>query len=228
VTRCARLSSRLGLDDRVRFIDRLGDDQMAGYFRSLDVFMLPTRREGFGMVFAEAMSQETPAIGPRQPPVDEIIADGETGCLVDDGTAAAYAAAALSLLDDPAKRRTYGAARAPPRSRALRRAPLVRADRRGLPAPAGGARVTLAVKRALDAAAAGAGLLALSPLLAAIALAIKIESPRLPLFFNDTVMGRDGTRFRMFKFRTMLPHTDRLRAPPRGDRPQPAGHARRR
>ena len=37
-------------------------------------------------------------------------------------------------------------------------------------------------------------------------LAIKIESPRLPIFFNDTVMGRDGRRFRMFKFRTMYPH----------------------
>jgi lipopolysaccharide/colanic/teichoic acid biosynthesis glycosyltransferase len=46
-----------------------------------------------------------------------------------------------------------------------------------------------------------------SPLLAAIALAIKIESPRDPLFFNDTVMGRGATRFRMLKFRTMRPHS---------------------
>jgi len=103
-------SSRLALDDRVRFIDRLGDQQMPAYFRALDIFMLPTRREGFGMVFAEAMSQETPAIGPRMPPVDEIIADGETGCLVDGDTAEAYAMAALSLLADPLKRRSYGAA----------------------------------------------------------------------------------------------------------------------
>ena len=66
--------------------------------------------------------------------------------------------------------------------------------------------MTLAIKRALDAVAAAAGLTALSPLLAAIAIAIKIESPRLPLFFNDTVMGRHASRFRMFKFRTMLPH----------------------
>ena len=57
--------------------------------------------------------------------------------------------------------------------------------------------MTLAVKRALDAAAAGAGLIALSPLLAAIAIAIKIEAPRLPLFFNDTVMGRQASRFRI-------------------------------
>ena len=66
--------------------------------------------------------------------------------------------------------------------------------------------MTLALKRALDVTVAAASLILLLPLLLVIALAIKIESPRLPLFFNDTVMGRGGTRFRMFKFRTMLPH----------------------
>jgi lipopolysaccharide/colanic/teichoic acid biosynthesis glycosyltransferase len=66
--------------------------------------------------------------------------------------------------------------------------------------------VTLTLKRALDVVVSAAALLLLSPLLAAIALAIKLESPRLPLFFNDLVMGKDATRFRMFKFRTMIPH----------------------
>ena len=66
--------------------------------------------------------------------------------------------------------------------------------------------MTLALKRLLDAFAAAAALCLALPLLAAIAVAIKIESPRLPLFFNDMVMGRGGRRFRMFKFRTMLPH----------------------
>jgi glycosyltransferase involved in cell wall biosynthesis len=103
------LCSRLGLDERVRFIEQLTAEEVVTYFRALDVFVLPTRREGFGMVFAEAMSQETPAIGPRMPPVDEIIADGATGLLVDDG-AEAYAAAALSLIADPGKRRALGTA----------------------------------------------------------------------------------------------------------------------
>jgi lipopolysaccharide/colanic/teichoic acid biosynthesis glycosyltransferase len=66
--------------------------------------------------------------------------------------------------------------------------------------------VTLAIKRALDAALAAAALMVLSPVLVAIVLAIKRESPGLPLFFNDTVMGRGGSQFRMRKFRTMLPH----------------------
>jgi len=66
--------------------------------------------------------------------------------------------------------------------------------------------VTLAIKRALDATAAAIALVVLSPVLVLIALAIKLESPRLPLFFNDVVMGRGAGRFRMLKFRTMVPH----------------------
>jgi lipopolysaccharide/colanic/teichoic acid biosynthesis glycosyltransferase len=66
--------------------------------------------------------------------------------------------------------------------------------------------MTLAVKRAFDVLVSAAALVLVSPLLLAIAVAIKLEGPRHPLFFNDTVMGRGATRFRMFKFRTMVPH----------------------
>ena len=64
----------------------------------------------------------------------------------------------------------------------------------------------LTLKRAFDVVVSAAALTLASPLLALIALAIKIEHPWLPLFFNDTVMGKDAARFRMFKFRTMIPH----------------------
>ena len=103
-------AARLDLTDRLRFITRLTDDEVVAYFRALDLFMLPTRREGFGMVFAEAMSQETPAIGPRLAPVDGIIVDGVSGVLVDGDAPDAWAAAALALIDDPARRRAVGAA----------------------------------------------------------------------------------------------------------------------
>jgi exopolysaccharide biosynthesis polyprenyl glycosylphosphotransferase len=50
-----------------------------------------------------------------------------------------------------------------------------------------------------------------SPLLAAIALAIKLDS-RGPVLFAQTRVGQDGLRFRMYKFRTMFDGADRLRA----------------
>jgi lipopolysaccharide/colanic/teichoic acid biosynthesis glycosyltransferase len=67
-------------------------------------------------------------------------------------------------------------------------------------------RLQLAVKRAIDVAGAGVALVLLSPLLGIIAAAIKIEDRRSPLFFNDWVVGRGASRFRMLKFRTMIPH----------------------
>ena len=66
--------------------------------------------------------------------------------------------------------------------------------------------MSLTLKRAFDVIAAGAALVLLSPLIALIAIAIKLEGLRYPLFFNDTVMGKDATRFLFLKFRTMVPH----------------------
>lgn len=59
-----------------------------------------------------------------------------------------------------------------------------------------------AIKRAVDVLAAALGLLLLAPLLALIALAIKLDT-RGPVFFRQERVGRHGERFRMFKFRTM-------------------------
>lgn len=57
-------------------------------------------------------------------------------------------------------------------------------------------------KRLLDLLGAGLGLLLLSPLLAAAALAIKLDSPG-PVFYRQVRVGRGGREFRIHKFRTM-------------------------
>ena len=58
------------------------------------------------------------------------------------------------------------------------------------------------VKRAFDLVVAGAGLLVISPLLIAIAVAIKLDSPG-PVFFKQPRVGWRGRRFQMLKFRSM-------------------------
>ena len=58
------------------------------------------------------------------------------------------------------------------------------------------------LKRTFDMLAAAAGLIVLSPLLAAFALLVKLESPG-PIVFQQTRVGKDGTRFAIYKFRTM-------------------------
>jgi lipopolysaccharide/colanic/teichoic acid biosynthesis glycosyltransferase len=64
-----------------------------------------------------------------------------------------------------------------------------------------------AVKRSFDFVGAGLTLLALTPLLAAIAVAIKLDS-RGPVLFRQRRMGRHGIPFEMFKFRTMVDGAD--------------------
>jgi exopolysaccharide biosynthesis polyprenyl glycosylphosphotransferase len=76
----------------------------------------------------------------------------------------------------------------------------------GLP-PARTSRPSLALKRALDIAVSGAALLALSPLLAYIALRIRFDSEG-PILFRQTRLGLNAREFTAFKFRTMKTGTD--------------------
>lgn len=72
-------------------------------------------------------------------------------------------------------------------------------------------RSMFVLKRALDVVLGGFILLALSPLLAVVALAIKLTAPGSVLFAQQRV-GRDDKPFRMLKFRTMVHDADRLKA----------------
>jgi len=59
------------------------------------------------------------------------------------------------------------------------------------------------LKRVFDVSLSALGLLALAPVLAAVAVAIKLDS-RGPVFFRQTRMGANEAPFRIFKFRTMV------------------------
>jgi exopolysaccharide biosynthesis polyprenyl glycosylphosphotransferase len=59
------------------------------------------------------------------------------------------------------------------------------------------------LKRVFDIVLTGAGLVAIGPLLAMIAVAIRLES-RGPVFFRQVRVGRNGEHFKIFKFRSMV------------------------
>jgi exopolysaccharide biosynthesis polyprenyl glycosylphosphotransferase len=63
-------------------------------------------------------------------------------------------------------------------------------------------RSSLLIKRTLDIVVAAVGLMCLSPLLALIAIGIKLDSTG-PLLYRSERVGRQGRRFRAYKFRTM-------------------------
>ena len=68
-------------------------------------------------------------------------------------------------------------------------------------------RMPLVIKRVMDVAGSAALLLALSPLLAAIAAIIKLTS-KGPVIFEQERLGRFGARFKCLKFRTMFTNND--------------------
>ncbi|MCK6561215.1 sugar transferase [candidate division KSB1 bacterium] len=63
------------------------------------------------------------------------------------------------------------------------------------------------LKRALDVTLAAAGLILLAPVLAVIAVAIKLDSPG-PVFFRQIRMGKHGRPFHFYKFRSMVAGSD--------------------
>jgi exopolysaccharide biosynthesis polyprenyl glycosylphosphotransferase len=65
-------------------------------------------------------------------------------------------------------------------------------------------------KRAFDLIGAVVGLIVLSPLIAVVAVLIKLDSPG-PVMFRQTRTGRDGKTFRILKFRSMVDRADELK-----------------
>lgn len=67
----------------------------------------------------------------------------------------------------------------------------------------------LFIKRIFDIVASFAALLILSPLFLVIAILIKLEDPKGPVFYSQFRVGRNGKKFRMYKFRSMCVDADK-------------------
>ena len=95
----------LGLGDAVVLPGRL---EIRDWLERADVFVHTSRWEGFGIVLLEAMLAGLPVVATRVSAVPEVVADGETGLLVEAGDAAALAAALDRLLGEPELARRLG------------------------------------------------------------------------------------------------------------------------
>jgi glycosyltransferase involved in cell wall biosynthesis len=84
-------------------------DELPAFLSVADVFALASVREQFGQVLVEAMACEVPPVAVDRFGPGEIVADGETGWLVEPDDVGDLAAALLEAIDDPAERARRGA-----------------------------------------------------------------------------------------------------------------------
>ena len=98
----------LGVADRVHFLG--WRDDAPPVLAALDVLLMPSLWEGFGLVMLEAMAQTVPIIGSAVSAIPEVMVDGETGRLVPPRDVGALAQALGELLDDEAAAAAHGAA----------------------------------------------------------------------------------------------------------------------
>ena len=89
---------RLGVSSAVTLAGYQED--VASAYAAMDVFVLPSRDEGFGIVFLEAMAMGIPVVGTRVIGSTDAVDDGVTGLLVPYADAPALAQAVLRIMGD--------------------------------------------------------------------------------------------------------------------------------
>lgn len=95
--RLQNLRNRLGLIPAVEFLGYVNDKKLDAELRACRLFALPSEREGFGLVFLEAMAHGRPCLGARAGGIPEVI-DANSGVLAGYGDVAGIAAAAIDAL----------------------------------------------------------------------------------------------------------------------------------
>jgi phosphatidylinositol alpha-1,6-mannosyltransferase len=91
----------LRLQHAVRFLGRVDDAALLALYRSADLFLMPSAKEGFGIVFLEAAACGLPVIAGRGDGSVDALVDGALGALVDPNSSAEIASAALAALRAP-------------------------------------------------------------------------------------------------------------------------------
>ena len=92
-------AASLTRDGLVTFLGRLDEDALQREYQRCTAFVMPSRDEGFGFVFVEAMRAARACVGSHGAAA-EIIADGETGLLVESDNRAQLLQAVVRLLRD--------------------------------------------------------------------------------------------------------------------------------
>ena len=97
---------------RIAYAGEQTGASLPAYYAAADIHVWPAVNEAYGMALLEAQAAGLPVVAGRVRGVADVVRDGETGLLVDDGDDEGFARALCGLLDDGRLRARLGAAAA--------------------------------------------------------------------------------------------------------------------
>nr|WP_230989474.1 glycosyltransferase family 4 protein [Devosia faecipullorum] len=106
--RLQALSETLEGSERVRFLGRVSDDERDAAYRRASAFVLPSTKEGFGIVYLEAWKHGLPVICGHVGGARDIVTDGEDGFVVDPENIVDLASSMRRLATNPSRAAVMG------------------------------------------------------------------------------------------------------------------------
>jgi phosphatidylinositol alpha-1,6-mannosyltransferase len=95
------IAQESGVRRHVHFLSGLSYGELSACYAASTLFVLPSRGEGFGFVYLEAMARSKPVIGGAHGGAPEVVQDGVTGYLVHHGDAGQLATSIDAILSNP-------------------------------------------------------------------------------------------------------------------------------
>ncbi|MBI4698942.1 MAG: glycosyltransferase, partial [Nitrospirae bacterium] len=107
IERIKKLIKENALEDNVVLSGFIPEEEIVDYYNLCDIFVMPSKKEGFGIVFLEALACGKPVIaGNKDGSVDAVL-DGEIGVLVDPGDEKGLAENIVRVLTGEVKKEFY-------------------------------------------------------------------------------------------------------------------------
>ena len=100
--------AHLGLTDRITLLGAVAPDELALLYAASDLFVLPSRFEGYGMAYAEAIAHGLPVVGTTAGAVPQTV-PGDAGVLLPPDDIDALAATLQRLMESPDERERLAA-----------------------------------------------------------------------------------------------------------------------
>lgn len=106
--KCEEISKKLKIIDYIIFLGAISHSKVISLLKSCEIFVLPSRKEAFGIVLLEAMACGKPIVATRVGGVPEVVREGENAILVEPESPQALAEGIVKLLENSDLAKRFG------------------------------------------------------------------------------------------------------------------------